>query len=428
MLPAPFQTLEGVEMKKSKFLLMCVVVVLYAATAISTSAQSLTTLLTFNKTNGADPGTLTFGSNGNLYGAAGEDGEYLGGSIFELSTAGRTLGEYYFNGFDPGGGEFPNNPLVQAANGEFYGTTGGGGTGGTGGGTVFKVQNGQVITLYNFCSKPACADGTYPYFGLILGSNGNFYGTTNQGGTTCKLTDNGCGTVFVITPQGTLTTLYEFCSLPSCADGIFPVGPLVQGRDGNFYGTTMLGGTGCSGSGCGTIFKITPTGELTALHQFCSVPGCADGRFPYAGLMQASDGDFYGTADQGGIIKGCPVNTYGCGTIFKITPSGKFTKIYTFCTLENCTDGGGPSAPLMQDANGNIYGTAGFGGANNYGDIFEITTAGQFTVLYSFCAEQNCADGTTPASQLLERDGILYGTTSGYGNQTGGTVFSLSLE
>jgi uncharacterized repeat protein (TIGR03803 family) len=414
-------------MKTVRFLkMMSIVFVLCAGTAISGSAQSLTTLFTFNKTNGADPGTLTFGANGNLYGSAGEDGEYLGGAIFELSTAGKSLGEYYFNGFEPTGGEFPNNPLVQIGSGEFYGTTGGGGSGN--GGTVFKVENGQVITLYNFCSKPACADGTYPYSGLTLAGNGNLYGTTNQGGTSCKFTGNGCGTIFEITTQGTLTTLYEFCSRASCADGIFPMGPLVQGRDGNFYGTTMFGGIGCSGSGCGTIFRITPRGELTTLHQFCSVPGCADGRFPAAGLVQASDGDFYGTAQQGGIIKNCPVNNYGCGTIFKITPTGKFTTLYTFCTLENCTDGGGPQAPLMQGANGSIYGTAGFGGANDYGDVFEMTTAGQLTVLYSFCAGENCADGTTPTSQLLERDAILYGTTSGYGNQTGGTVFSLSLE
>jgi uncharacterized repeat protein (TIGR03803 family) len=397
-------------------------------TPVLASAQSLTTLFTFNQIDGNDPGTLLLGANGNLYGTMRQDGAELGGSIFEMTTTGQVVQGYYFNGFDPAGGEFPNGGLVQAPYGDFYGTTAGGGTGGNGGGTVFKIAERQVITLYNFCSKSGCADGAYPYVGLTAAGNGNFYGTTNQGGRSCKFTDNGCGTIFEITPAGALTTLYRFCSREDCSDGYFPSGPLVEGRDGNFYGTTIFGGHGCEGSGCGTVFKITPAGELTTLYQFCSEAKCADGQFPYAGLVRASDGNFLGGADQGGIVEGCPVNSFGCGTIFRITPSGKFTTLHTFCALKNCADGGAPSAPLLQGTNGKIYGTASFGGANGYGDVFEITTEGQFTVLYSFCSQENCADGVTPASGLLESKGLLYGTTSGYGNQTPGTVFSLSLE
>lgn len=411
-----------------------VLLALCAALSITAPAQSLTTLLTFNGSNGSNPEALTIGANGNLYGAANQLGLGLGGSIFEITTAGTLIDQYYFNSFDPSGGEYPNGGLVQTANRNFYGTTSNGGvnTGGNGAGTVFKIAEGKVITLYAFCSKANCADGAYPYAGLVQARNGNFYGTTYQGGTStnCIAPGSGCGTIFEITPAGELTTLYSFCPEKNCPDGYYPYGALVQGQDGNFYGTAYEGGSqACGAGGCGTVYKITPAGKFTTLYRFCSLPGCADGVGPAAGLVQGSNGDFFGTTGQGGIVNGCPVNFLGCGTVFEITPSGKLRTLYTFCTQENCTDGGAPLAPLMQSANGTFYGTAAFGGATGYGDVFEITAAGQFSTLYSFCSLQSCADGATPEAGLVEANGLLYGTTSGdYGTEGSGTVFSLPLD
>lgn len=180
----------------------------------------------------------------------------------------------------------------------------------------------QINVLYSFCSKggDSCTDGLYPVGGLVQGADGNFYGTTSAGGAYWQ------GNVFKITPQGALTTLYSFCSGGSpCSDGGEPQGTLIQGTDGNFYGTTSFGGTG-SGAG-GTVFKITPDGVLTTLYNFCSqgIPDCADGNYPYGALVQGTDGNFYGTTESNGW--GPPY-----GTIFKITPDGTFTNLHSFCS------------------------------------------------------------------------------------------------
>jgi uncharacterized repeat protein (TIGR03803 family) len=160
--------------------------------------------------------------------------------------------------------------------------------------------------------------------GLIQATDGDFYGTTVYGGANCV--PDGCGTVFKITPSGTLTTLYSFCSRSSgCTDGSFPYAALVQATSGDLYGTTSNGGT----EGNGTVFKITPSGTLTTLHQFCSqgvYPDCTDGADPRTGLLQATDGSFYGTTYHGG------AGPQGDGTIFKITPGGALTTLYSFCS------------------------------------------------------------------------------------------------
>jgi uncharacterized repeat protein (TIGR03803 family) len=173
-------------------------------------------------------------------------------------------------------GANPIAGLVQGINGQFYGTTSGGQ--GNGYGTVFTITaTGTLTTLYFFCSKPNCTDGYEPYAGLIQATDGNFYGTTAGGGI------NGLGTVFKITPSGTLTTLHSFDG----TDGTSPYGTLVQGANGKFYGTTVYGGA----NGDGTVFKITPGGTLTILHSF----DLTDGGYPTAGLIQASNGQLYGT-------------------------------------------------------------------------------------------------------------------------------------
>ena len=227
--------------------------------------------------------------------------------------------------------------------------------------------------------------------------------------------------VFKITPSGTLTTLYSFCSQSGCTDGSIPLAGLVQATDGDFYGTTDGGAGTCPPPGCGTVFKITPSGTLTTLHSFNGTDGYA----PDAGLVQATDGDFYGTTEYGGTN-----GEYG-GTVFKITPGGTLTTLYRFCSQTHCADGGDPSGGLVQAADGDLYGTtkySGGGGGNFRGTIFKMTPSGTLTTLYSFCSQTNCADGTAPQAGLVQdTNGDLYGTTSSGGENNDGTVFRLSV-
>jgi uncharacterized repeat protein (TIGR03803 family) len=168
-------------------------------------------------------------------------------------------------------------------------------------------------------------DGAYPTGALTQATNGDFYGTTLGGG------DNGFGTVFKITPSGALTTLHRFCSLGyPCVDGSGPFAGLIQATDGDFYGTTVGGGGPNLG---GTVFRIAPNGTLTTLYSFCSQSGCPDGESPDARLIQATNGDFYGTTDYGGANDNAAClgfGTTGCGTIFEITRSGNLTTLYSF--------------------------------------------------------------------------------------------------
>ena len=267
----------------------------------------------------------------------------------------------------------PTDHVVRATNGDFYGTTLSGGNllcAGEGCGTVFKITpSGTFTRLYSFCSQSNCTDGVGPFAGLVLATNGDFYGTTNGGGANC-IPHGGCGTVFKITPSGTLTTLYSFCPQGgACSDGSGLYAGLVQATDRNLYGTTGGGGN----AGDGTVFKITPSGTLTTLYSFCSQANCTDGAFPYyAGLVQATDGNFYGTTLDGGANK-------NSGTVFKITPSGTLTTLYNFCseiTSQNiCSDGYYAAEGLVQDTNGKLYGSTVNGGANDQGTIFSLSVA-----------------------------------------------------
>jgi uncharacterized repeat protein (TIGR03803 family) len=186
-------------------------------------------------------------------------------------------------------------------------------------------------------------NGGNPYAALVQGLDGNFYGTSYA--------DNGSfGTVFKITPTGALTTLYNFCQQgwPTCSDGEAPYSALVETEDGDFYGTTYLGGA----SQAGTVFSISPSGALTTLHTFTGT----DGGNPYAGLVLGTDGNLYGTTTSDG--------ANGGGTIFKMTPAGVLTTLYNFCAQANCTDGNDPIAGLIQGSDGNFYGTTEYGGAH----------------------------------------------------------------
>ena len=323
-------------------------------------------------------------------------------------------------------GDSPEGPLAQGADGNFYGTTFSGGANfncqGYSCGTIFRITpSGTVTIFYNFCFQPNCADGSNPSAGLLLGVDGNFYGTTSNYFSTGTV----YGTVFRISPTGVLTTLHTF----NGADGNLPA-KLVQATDGNFYGTTFSGGAnnGCQPGGCGTVFKITPSGMLTTLYNFCAQPNCADGSNPIAGLALGADGDLYGTTYYGG--GSSQYCTYGCGTIFKITPSGAFTILHNFCSVASCQDGDSPDGELVQAADGNFYGVAGNGGVNFTGTIYKITPGGAFTTLYSFCP-QGCSDGVFPAAGLIQAtDGNFYGTTGGFVGTCSppdcGTIFKIT--
>jgi uncharacterized repeat protein (TIGR03803 family) len=323
--------------------------------------------------------------------------------------------------FHGSNGGQPESALVQGTDGNFYGSSSTGGTGT--GGTVFKITpGGKLTTLYSFCTQSNCADGTLPGQ-ILLAADGNFYGTTIEGGATCQeLVSPGCGTVFKITPGGTFTTLYSFCSQTNCADGWAP-NSLVQGLDGNFYGTTRFGGNSNASEGPGTIFKITRAGALTTIYDFCSVGGpnsCSDGSLPY-GMILGSNGNFYGTTSEGG-------GADGCGDVFEATPTGKLTVVHSFTTAQGC---GEASGRLLEASDGNFYGTTvEGGGAHRQGMVYKVTPAGRLSELYGFCALANCADGKEPQAGVVQgTDGNFYGTTHGQlagARTTYGTIFQLT--
>lgn len=268
--------------------------------------------------------------------------------------------------------------------------------------------------LYPFCSVVYCMDGVSPFSGVIKGSDGNFYGTADGGAFLA-------GTVYKLSPAGVLTNVYSFCGQEVggvCPDGNGPLANVIEGSDGNFYGTTQYGGLTAEG---GTIFKLTPAGTLTTLYAFCQdqVDGvCLDGSQPFAGLLEGSDGNFYGTTYYGG--------SRNDGTLFRVTPAGDFTSIYSFCSSFPCTDGQWPVAGLITGSDGNFYGTTSLGGANQLGTVFKLTPAGELTTLYSFCNVGACSDGADVFGGLVESGGNFFGTTFQGGNSGGGTVFMLT--
>jgi uncharacterized repeat protein (TIGR03803 family) len=335
-----------------------------------TPSGKLTSLYTFCSqggsqcTDGLFPyAGLVQGADGKFYGTTSNGGggyDDDNGTVFSITATG-TLTTLYT--FCLQGGEYcpdgagPFAGLVQDSDGSLYGTTGrGGANGALDAGTVFKITpSGKLTTLYSFCSQlknDQCSDGLGPIAGLVLGTDGKFYGTTIQGGV-----NGNAGTIFSITAGGVLTTLYSFPD--SCADGCYPRGGLVQGTDGDFYGTTYSGGG---------VFKMTPSGKFNVLYYFCSEGGdkCTDGEEPEAALIQGTDGNFYGTTSSGG--------TKGLGTIFQVTRKGKLTTLYDFCS-PTCSNGALPMGAVTQDTNGIFYGTAWSGGAlpDGYGVVYSLS-------------------------------------------------------
>ena len=340
--------------KLSTWKMASTILLLCAATAIASRAQTFTKIADLGDALGSNPDSMFFvqGEDGNLYGT---NSDVIGGS----------------------------------------------------GGTIFKITpSGTATVLYTFCSQPNCADGSIPGSGVMLATDGNFYGITYEGGTA------GEGTVFKITPSGTFTTLHSFCVQPECPDGRLPWGGLMEATDGNLYGTTQAGGGGFAG----TIFRISPSGAFTTFYNFSGY----DGDVPDAALVEGLDGDLYGTTQR------AEPNYYG--SVFKITLSGILTNLVTF-------QGGAdawPSAPLVRDGNRTFYGTA-TGGTSPDGTIFSITPQGTLTNLYVFCQKQGCPDGGAPIGITSGTDGNLYGITAVGGNSPVcsfdcGTIFQFTAK
>jgi uncharacterized repeat protein (TIGR03803 family) len=306
-------------------------------------------------------------------------------------------------------------PLVQAIDGNFYGTTYNGGVAGWG--SVFRITpGGKLTTLYSFCPtgqypcRSESTDGASPS-PLVQGIDGNFYGTTFIGGV------NGQGTVFRITPGGKLTTLYSFCPTGGpCADGS-PTAGLIQVPDGSFYGTTTGDGYD-GGDSWGTVFRITPGGKLTTLHTF---DGGTDGALPYGGLFRASDGNLYGTTFGVSQVSG---NNFG--TVFRIDSTGSLTTLYSF---SGGADGAAPLVGLVQATDGNFYGTTSEGGGDNDGGtVFKMTPSGTLTTLHRFCLQSACPDGVGLDFGLVQATNEnVYGTTAAGGANGDGTFFRVSL-
>ena len=409
-----------------------------------------------NNTDGNIPyAALALGSDGNFYGTTSSGGRYSWGTVFKVTPTGSETVLYSFDCGNTDDGCIPHAALIPGSDGNLYGTTSSGGP--TGAGTVFKITPAGVetalhfFTFGNIFTGGSSTDGDTPNAALILGSDGYFYGTTSFGGT------GDSGSLFKINLTGTETVVYSF---NTGSEGQRPLG-LIQGGDGNFYGTTRDGGT----SNLGTVFEITSTGVETVLHSF--VGGATDGGFPAATLTRGSDGNFYGTTLYGGtnghgtvfeitpagvetvlysfagnntdgnlpntLIPGSDGNFYGTtsgggskdeGTVFRITPAGVETVLYSFSG--GTTDGGDPRAALIQGSDGNLYGTTSDGGTNGFGTVFRITPAGVETVLHSFTGSPT--DGRIPSggALVLGSDGNFYGTTSFGGTGDYGTVFKIT--
>jgi uncharacterized repeat protein (TIGR03803 family) len=352
-----------------------------SAMAGGAAGQKFATLASFNEANGLGPylEALVQGPDGNLYGTTEYGGTYGNGAIFNISPAGTLTTIYNFTGGADGAN--PATGVTLGPDGNFYGANFTG--------TIFKITPAGVLT-------PLGNIGGSPQATLVLGSNGNFYGTTLWGGA-------GGGTIYQVTPSGTVTTLHTFTS---SSDGSEPNG-LIQGANGYFYGTASEGGA----HGAGTIYKITTGGTFTTLYSFT---GGADGSAPYGALVQGANGNFYGTTIGGGAS--------GAGTIFQITPAGALTSLYSFTAG---ADAGYPSAALIQATDGNLYGTTHLYGSGGWGTVFSYSLAGTFTTLYSF--GDGADGGEPFGGLFQATDGNFYGTTYRGGTSGDGTVFILSM-
>jgi uncharacterized repeat protein (TIGR03803 family) len=333
-----------------------------------TPAGDYTLLYTFGSApnDGYGPHGLVQGADGNFYGLTGAGGTANLGTVYKITPTGQeTILHSFGDGSVQNDGVNPSACLIKGSDGNFYGTTIIGGSANLG--TVFKITpTGQVTILHSFGDGSVQNDGTIPWCTLVQGTDGNFYGMTGGGGPTGTGSPYGIGTVFKITPAGHETVLHSFGDGSVQNDGAAPSGGLVQGTDGNFYGTTYFGGA----TDDGTAFKITPDGQETILHSFGDGTVPQDGANPSAGLIQSWDGNFYGTTAAGGL--------YSTGTAFRITPGGQVEILYSFNDGTVNNDEYWVTIGLMQASDGNFYGLTGAGGANGDGTVFKLVLTPTF--------------------------------------------------
>jgi uncharacterized repeat protein (TIGR03803 family) len=362
--------------------------------APSAQAQRFTLLHTFPNP-GYPSGTLVDVA-GTLYGTTVYGGRGFG-TIFKLDESGNETVLHVFTGVADG--QYPSGVVADGES--LYGTTELGGSAGRGGGTVFKLDTttGEETVLYSFLGGN---DGAFPVAGVIPDAAGNLYGTTLYGPRPTG------GTVFTLDQAGNETPLYTFAN---AADGIYPESSLIRDAAGNLYGTTYGGGdlTCNRGGGCGTVFKLDAAGNETVLYSFTG----KDGKHPTAALIQDAAGNFYGTTTAGGAFNG--------GTVFKLDAGGNETVLHSFISEVNGSD---PYAGLIQDTAGNFYGTTAVGGASNCGTVYKLDTAGKLTVLHSFSGTADGANPF--GGVVIDGKGNLYGTAQRGGAFNNGTVFKIT--
>lgn len=376
------------------------------------------------KNDGAAPyAGLAHGTDGNFYGTTLFGGSATDGTVFKITPTGVvTILHSFGDGSIKNDGIWPLAGLIEGTDGNLYGTTSqGGSTLGSGGydndgyGTVFKITlSGTVTILHSFGDGSVANDGENPRASLVQGIDGSYYGTTIDGGLA------GNGALFKITPSGSETILHSFSDGSVANDGAVPYG-LVRGTDGDFYGVTSSGGSVKHG----TVYKVTASGMITVLHSFGDGSVINDGIRPKAGLILGTNGNFYGTTYGGG--------SAADGTVFKITPSGVETIMHDFGEGGDTDDGEDPQASLTQGTDGDFYGTTDEGGSategtpDGFGTVFKITPSGVETILHAFCEDSDINDGQNPSASLAEgTDGNFYGTTSLGGTADDGTVFEVA--
>lgn len=421
--------------------------VLAACLCLSWPAYAQHESVVHNFTDGsvANDGAMAFwddglvaGSDGNLYGITPYFGSSYGGTFYQLTPSGVETVLHSFNdGSVTNDGVTPMGSLILAKDGNFYGTTQYGGS--QGAGTVFKVTtSGAVTILHSFEDGSVINDGANPMGGLAQGRDGNFYGVTQNGGSASE------GAIYKITPAGKVTILHSFGDGTVSNDAYNPFeASLILGKDGNFYGTTDTGGS----ANYGMAYVITPSGAMTILHSFQDGSVANDAIFPTA-LIQAKNGNFYGTSLYGGSTAVYP--QLGDGTVFEMTPTGTVTILHSFGDGSVTNDGAIPFCGLYQNTDGDFYGVTTAGGsttatnpewpasgAPGYGTIFKITPAGVVTILHSFDDGTVANDGFYACAPIVRGpDGYLYGTTDLGGSTVGspdsmqgnGTIYRLSLS
>lgn len=362
------------------------------AFSLTTTGTNFSVIKGFADWGKAPAGNLFKNDDGNFYGMTSTGGTFNYGSVFMMTPTGKVTILRQLD-YTPDGA-YPNGELIKGADGYLYGATTDGGTNGYG--TIFKVSTTGDFTVIR---SLAYSDGVGIYGHLILASDGNFYGITYRGGAT------GAGTIFKLTASGVYTVLHN---MTATTDGSSSVTSLVEGKDGNLYGTANTGGA----NNYGTIFKVTKAGVFTTLK---SLNGTTDGYYCQSDLIQATDGNFYGTCYGGG--------SNSSGTVFKITSTGSYTVIKNFVYS---TDGGNPKSGLLQNSDGSFYGMTYAGGTKSSGTIYKLTSTNVFSVIH---AMSSATEGGNITSVLSKGDdGKFYAMAQTGGTYNMGTAFSVTAD